>query len=320
MRTGRNTDFDDELFERIQSIVRPGEEILTLAGKRPNVIASIDRDGIRVKTLRSESRRSGPQLVPAWMIVKAWRHLQKTGVLTNVELLEDLNVKRSAFVIALLAQFTNVIVRSTQPIVIELVGVAGNTPNSDSLARTALEKIRMPLVLAQNEMSAADIVYADKLGVSYEYPARYRSLIKPGEHFVYYRGKRRADGSIQVPHYLGTGVIGEVTAHDGMYRCSIENYQPFESIVPFKIDGQYLEPDANGRTSKEVGLHFRTGVRTLDEKPFAAICNAGLPHHGKKREPPKVKKLKKTPSPVNKASTQLMELAVELAIAEAKSR
>ena len=145
MKTPRGNDFDDALLQSIQSVVRPGEEILTLAGKRPNVIASIDRDGIRVHTLRSEGRRSGPQLVPAWMIVTAWRQLQTTGVLTNVELLENLNVKRSAFVIALLAQFTDVIVRSTEPIVIELVSVTGNKSNSDRLARTALET-SMPLV------------------------------------------------------------------------------------------------------------------------------------------------------------------------------
>jgi hypothetical protein len=179
----------------------------------------------------------------------------------------------------------------------------------------------MPLVLAQNEKSAADIVYADKLGVSYEYPARYRSVIQPGEKFVYYRGKRRADGSIQVPHYLGTGVIGEVTHHDGMYHCSIERYQPFETMVPFKIDGQYLEPEANGRTPKEVGLHFRTGVRILDQKSFTRINNAGLPRPEKESEPTKHKKLKKVTLPTgHKTLTQLDELALSLAVAEAKIR
>ncbi len=58
------------------------------------------------------------------MIVTAWRHLQKTGELSHAELLEDLNVKRSAFVIALLAQFSDVVVRSTEPIVVELIGGA----------------------------------------------------------------------------------------------------------------------------------------------------------------------------------------------------
>lgn len=58
------------------------------------------------------------------MIIKAWEHLRKTGALTHTELLEDLIVKRSAFVIALLAQFPEVVVKSTEPIAIELIGGA----------------------------------------------------------------------------------------------------------------------------------------------------------------------------------------------------
>ncbi|MGO9733520.1 hypothetical protein [Mycobacterium sp.] len=37
------------------------------------------------------------------------------------ELLHELNVKRSAFVCALLAQFPDVVVRSTRPIILELI-------------------------------------------------------------------------------------------------------------------------------------------------------------------------------------------------------
>ena len=114
-------EFDDDLLERIHSVVQPGDEILTLAKKRPNVISAIEREGIWVQTSRSDSRRSGPQLVPAWMILTAWQHLQKAGELSHAELLEDLNVKRSAFVIALLSQFNDVVVRSTEPIVIEKI-------------------------------------------------------------------------------------------------------------------------------------------------------------------------------------------------------
>ena len=105
-------------------MVQPGDEILTLSSKPPTALAAVGREGLRGETLRSQSRGSGPQLVPAGMIVKAWRHLQKAGVLSHTELLEDLNVKRSAFVIALLAQFPEVAVRSTEPIVVEVIGGA----------------------------------------------------------------------------------------------------------------------------------------------------------------------------------------------------
>lgn len=117
-------ELDDDLLERIHSVVQPGDEILTLGRNRPNAIAAIEREGIWVRTSRSDSRRSGPQLVPAWMIVTAWRHLQTNGALSNRELLDDLNVKRSTFVVALLAQFSDVVVKSTEPIVVELIGGA----------------------------------------------------------------------------------------------------------------------------------------------------------------------------------------------------
>jgi hypothetical protein len=120
--SARNVKLDDDLLRRIHAAVQPGDEILTLTTKRPNVIAAIGQDGIWVETLRSKRRQSGPRLVPAWMIVTAWRHLRKNGVLTHAELLDDLNVKRSAFVVALLAKFNDVAVSSTHPIVIELIG------------------------------------------------------------------------------------------------------------------------------------------------------------------------------------------------------
>lgn len=118
----KTVQLDDSLLERIRSAVQTGDTILTLASKRPNVITAINRDGIWVRTLRSDSRKADPQLVPAWMLATAWQHLTKTGVLSSPELLKDLNVKRSAFVIALLAELAGVVVRSTRPIVIELVG------------------------------------------------------------------------------------------------------------------------------------------------------------------------------------------------------
>lgn len=117
-------EFDDELFDRVSDVVGPGTAILTLSTKNLNRVTTVDRKGVWVETERSMSLGSGPQLVPAWMIVTAWRHLQTNGALSNRELLDDLNVKRSTFVVALLAQFSDVVVKSTEPIVVELIGGA----------------------------------------------------------------------------------------------------------------------------------------------------------------------------------------------------
>ena len=118
---GRSTELDDELFDRVRSAIKSGDEISTLSNKRPNRVISVDRSGVSVETLRSDRLGTGPQVVPAWMIVAAWEHLRERGELTHRELLNELNVKRSAFVCALLAQFPGVVVRSTRPIVLELV-------------------------------------------------------------------------------------------------------------------------------------------------------------------------------------------------------
>src|SRR4249919_2751949 len=79
----RTRELDDVLFERILAVVAPGDEIYTLTSKLPNRIVSIERNGIEVETLRSEHRDSGPQLVPAWMIVAAWTHLRRNGQLSQ---------------------------------------------------------------------------------------------------------------------------------------------------------------------------------------------------------------------------------------------
>jgi hypothetical protein len=121
----RSTELDDELLERVRCVVKASAEIATLSNKRPNRIVAVDRSGVEVETLRSDRLGSGPQTVPAWMIVAAWEHLRRRGELSQVELLNDLNVKRSAFVCALLAQFPDVVVRSTRPTMLELVSGAG---------------------------------------------------------------------------------------------------------------------------------------------------------------------------------------------------
>lgn len=116
----RAAEFDDVLFERISEVAGPGTVILTLSTKNLNRITAVDRKGVWVETERSMSLGSGPQLVPAWMIAVAWERLCDKGELSQQELLNELNVKRSAFVCALVAKFPEVHIRSTRPTVVEL--------------------------------------------------------------------------------------------------------------------------------------------------------------------------------------------------------
>jgi hypothetical protein len=114
--------FDDDLFDQVSEVVGPRTVILTLTIKRLNRIIDVDREGVLVETERSLSRASGPQRVPAWMIAAAWNRLCDKGELSQLELLNELNVKRSAFVCALVAKFPGVVIRSTRPTVLELQG------------------------------------------------------------------------------------------------------------------------------------------------------------------------------------------------------
>ncbi|OLP01896.1 hypothetical protein BVU76_13230 [Mycolicibacterium porcinum] len=125
-RDGRNyaAELDDNLLERITEVVASSDAIETLSNKRTNWIASFDRTGVWVETERSRARTTGPQLVPAWMIVVAWEQLCKNGTLSHIELLNHLKVMRSAFVCALLAQFPDVVVVQDRPAVLERIAAS----------------------------------------------------------------------------------------------------------------------------------------------------------------------------------------------------
>ncbi|BBX88400.1 hypothetical protein [Mycolicibacterium boenickei] len=113
---------DDDLLERITGMIAGSDAIETLSNKRSNWITSFDRAGVWVETERSRARGAGPQLVPAWMIVAAWERLRENGTLSHIELLKDMKVMRSAFVCALLAQFSDVVVVQDRPAVLERIG------------------------------------------------------------------------------------------------------------------------------------------------------------------------------------------------------
>lgn len=133
----------------------------------------------------------------------------------------------------------------------------------------------MPLVLAQNEVTASGHAYADVEGVQYEYPARYARLIQPGVGFVYYRGRRRANGETGPQEYTGVGVIGRVRpgSAKGLLICSIVAYRRFENPVYFKRDGEYLESAASAFGAR-AGLYFRQGVRQISSDIFDTILGA----------------------------------------------
>lgn len=110
------------LLDRLRAVAPPGAVISTLANDQPNWIVDVSSDGVSIETERSRRMGSGPQLVPGWMIQRAWDHLAMHGSLTNRELLDaqGLNVKRSSAVCALLARLPDIEVAKRRPITLVL--------------------------------------------------------------------------------------------------------------------------------------------------------------------------------------------------------
>lgn len=107
-----------ELLAPLRDVMDADPVVLTLSTGKPNRIAAVEPDGVLISTTRSDALGRPPQLVPAWMLERAWSHLTTQGELENRYLLssEGLNVKRSSAVSALLARLPGVTVTSSRPI------------------------------------------------------------------------------------------------------------------------------------------------------------------------------------------------------------
>lgn len=97
--------FDPALHALLEREVDRDPVFMTL-GRQPrkNVVADLVPTGAYVRTARSDERGSGGEFVPAWMFNLAWDYLRANGTLTNRFLLDDLNVKRSSAVCAILGR------------------------------------------------------------------------------------------------------------------------------------------------------------------------------------------------------------------------
>lgn len=99
---------DADLLQRLRDAIPDGSLIHTVAHRKPNWVIDITSVGVRIETEDSRLKGLPPQLVPAWMIQTAWDRLRTEGNLEQSVLLEKLNVKRSAAVVALLAKLPGV--------------------------------------------------------------------------------------------------------------------------------------------------------------------------------------------------------------------
>jgi hypothetical protein len=134
----------------------------------------------------------------------------------------------------------------------------------------------MPLRLTANDFSLSGHRYDDILGVRYEFPARYRRMVREGERFVSYRGRRRVDGTTGRPVYLGVGIVGTVqqsVSKPNHLVCDIADWRPFVEPLYFKDStGSYYEPGG-----AQGGRYWQPGVRRIPEDVFTRILRDGDP-------------------------------------------
>jgi putative restriction endonuclease len=127
------------------------------------------------------------------------------------------------------------------------------------------------VVLTENDESN----WLDQTGVLYHFPPRYKKLIEPGTHVVYYKGRLsnpqyKSMRLSDEPHYFGVGIIEKIWPDTTTknYFASIKDFRLFTEAVPFKVDGEYLELKANDVKYN----YFRgNGVRSLTEEEFKKI-------------------------------------------------
>jgi hypothetical protein len=136
-----------------------------------------------------------------------------------------------------------------------------------------------PLVLVQNEATYGGEYdhWRDTTGVRYHFPNTYRGRVLPGRRFIYYRGVRRQNNTRGQAEYFGTGTIGEVwrdpeipedvPKNQQKWYCRIDDYIPFQTPVPSKLEGEYLEQIPHQ-------MAWRTAVRELPEDAYQTILDA----------------------------------------------
>ena len=91
----------EKTWNDLVDILDDGKVIHTLSRNCPNEITAVDYNGIWVMTRKSSPKS---KQVPKWMFKRAIEHLLEHRNLSNDTLLNELNVKRSSFVMAALSR------------------------------------------------------------------------------------------------------------------------------------------------------------------------------------------------------------------------
>jgi putative restriction endonuclease len=156
-----------------------------------------------------------------------------------------------------------------------------------------------------------DSGYDDDIARRYHFPQRYLSIANEmvGD-WVVYREPRRNHGRqayVAVARVVGIEPDPTVPNH---YYALVDEFLPFDHLVPLNDDGQYAEEPLRGVAEPaQVGIWLQgRSVRPLDAADFARIVRAGL--RGT-LDPDNALKLELDPSHVDAETEALLSLSEE---------
>jgi putative restriction endonuclease len=132
----------------------------------------------------------------------------------------------------------------------------------------------MAVVIVENDLSQ----WEDETGSVYHFPSRYKSMLVQGMEVIYYKGRIKdkaftSERLSNAPHYFGKARIAKIDAdtrnNKGDYFAFIENFVRFESAVPLKVNGTYLETIPATRVKN----YWRDAVRPISQLDYDAILS-----------------------------------------------
>jgi len=122
-------------------------------------------------------------------------------------------------------------------------------------------------------------IYNDKVSSLYHFPSRYKKIIdKCIGDWVVFREPRDSGGRMA---YIAHGRIKSVTKDaekDNHYYAHITDYEDFDELVPWRLEGIYWEQALRDIDTPKVGIYMRgRSVRDLTNEDFSAIIYHGAP-------------------------------------------
>ncbi len=121
-------------------------------------------------------------------------------------------------------------------------------------------------------------VYDDSISQRYHFPSRYLKILEKcvGDWIIY--REPRADGGSMA--YIATAKVSKISSDPDLpnhFYAHITNFEEFDTLVPWRVDGIYWEKKLREIDTPKVGVYMRgRSVRELNDVDFSSIVSKGL--------------------------------------------